>query len=77
MDTVENGRARLRFTTVPGRSYTVKSSTNLNDWSPQAFALTAVGDGNQLTYAGQSVTLVEVWAPLPIGGTAFFKLYAE
>jgi len=74
---VENGRARLRFTTVPGRTYTVKASTNLNDWSPQAFALTAAGDGNQLTYAGQSVTLVEVWAPLPVGGTAFFKLYAE
>ena len=74
---VENGRARLRFTTVPGRTYTVKSSTNLNEWSPQAFALTAAGDGNQLTFAGQSVTLVEVWAPLPVGGTAFFKLYAE
>jgi len=74
---VENGRARLRFTTVPGRVYTLRSSANLNEWSPQVFALSVAGDGNQRSYSGREVTLVEVWAPLPIGGTGFFKLYVE
>lgn len=74
---VENGRARLRLTTVPGRVYTLRSSTNLNDWSPQVFALSAAGETNQVSYSGREVTVVEVWAALPVGGTAFFKLYAE
>jgi len=74
---VENSRARLRFTTVPGRVYTLRSSTNLNDWSPQTFALSAAGDVNQPSHSGREVTVLEVWAPLPVGGTAFFKLYAE
>ena len=74
---VENGRARLRFASVPGRVYTLRSSANLNDWTPQVFALSVAGDGNQLSYSGREVTLVEVWAPLPVGGTGFFKLYVE
>ncbi len=74
---VENGRARLRFTTVPGRVYTLRSSANLNEWSPQTFALAAAGDVNQPSYSGREVTVLEVWVPLPVGGTAFFKLYAE
>ena len=74
---VENSRARLRFTTVPGRVYTLRSSTNLNEWSPQTFALSAAGDVNQPSYSGREVTVFEVWVPLPVGGTAFFRLYAE
>ena len=74
---VENSRARLRFTTVPGRVYTLRSSTNLNEWSPQTFALSAAGDVNQPSYSGREVTVIEVWVPLPVGGTAFFRLYAE
>lgn len=74
---VENGRARLRFTTVPGRTYTVRSSTNLNDWNVQSFALAAAGEVNQSAYSGREVTSMEIWAPLPSEGTAFFRLYAE
>jgi hypothetical protein len=74
---VENSRARLRFTTVPGRVYTLRSSTNLNEWSPQPFALSAAADVNQPSYSGREVTVLEVWVPLPVGGTAFFRLYAE
>ena len=74
---VENSRARLRFTTVPGRVYTLRSSTNLNEWSPQTFALSAAGEVNQPSYSGREVTVFEVWVPLPVGGTAFFRLYAE
>ena len=74
---VENGRARLRFTTVPGRVYRLRSSANLNEWSPQTFALSAAGEVNQPSYSGREVTVLEVWVPLPVGGTAFFRLYAE
>ncbi|MEI6464532.1 MAG: hypothetical protein WCQ89_07385 [Verrucomicrobiota bacterium] len=74
---VESGRARLRFATVPGRVYTVRSSTNLKDWTSQAFALSAAGGVDQTAYSGRQVTVVEIWAPLPAGGTGFFRLYAE
>ncbi len=75
--TVENGRACLRFASVPGRVYSIRASTNLNDWSPQAFALSPAGEANQTTFAGSTVTVVEIWAPLPVGGTGFFRLYAN
>ena len=37
----------------------------------------AAGDVNQPSYSGREVTVFEVWVPLPVGGTAFFRLYAE
>jgi hypothetical protein len=74
---VENGRARLRFTVTPNRTYTVKFSTDLMEWSPQVFALSATGATVEAAVVGREVTRVEVWAPLPAAGTAFFRLFMQ
>ena len=74
---VENGRARLRFATIPGRVYTIRSSTELNTWTAQDFALSAAASGLQGSFTGTDITLVDVWAPLPPGGSAFYRIYAK
>lgn len=74
---VENGRARLRFATIPGRVYTIRSSTELITWTAQNFALSASAPGLQGSFSGTDITLVDVWAPLPPGGSAFYRIYAK
>jgi len=74
---VENGRARLRFATIPGRTYSIKSSTDLNSWSDQEFSLGPSASAVQVSFVGSDITLVDVWAPLPPGGSAFYRIYAK
>jgi hypothetical protein len=74
---VENGLARLRFSTVPGRTYSVRSSTDLNAWADQPIKVDPTSTATQTTFVGKDITVVEVWAPLPSGGTAFYRLYAQ
>ncbi len=74
---VENDRARLRFATIPGRVYTIKSSTELNTWTAQDFAPSASASGLQGSFTGTDITLVDVWAPLPPAGSAFYRIYAK
>jgi len=74
---VENGRARLRFATIPGRTYSIKSSTDLNSWNSQEFSLGPASSSLQSSVTGSDITLVDVWAPLPPGGSAFYRIYAK
>jgi hypothetical protein len=74
---VESGMARLRFSTVPGRTYSVRSSTDLNAWAEQPIKVDPTSTATQTTFVGRDITVVEVWAPLPPGGTAFYRLYAQ
>ncbi|MFM8334006.1 MAG: hypothetical protein ACKODK_00460, partial [Opitutaceae bacterium] len=41
------------------------------------FALSASGSGLQGSFTGTDITLVDVWAPLPPGGSAFYRIYAK
>jgi len=74
---VENGRARLRFATIPGRTYSIKSSTDLNSWSDQEFSLGPSASAVQVSFVGSDITLVDVWAQLPPAGSAFYRIYAK
>lgn len=74
---VENGRARLRFATIPGRTYSIKSSTDLNSWSDQEFSLGPSAAAVQASFVGSDITLVDVWAQLPPAGSAFYRIYAK
>ena len=74
---VENGRARLRFATIPGRTYSIRSSTDLNSWGEQPFSLGPSASAVQASFVGSDITLVDVWAPLPPGGSAFYRIYAK
>jgi len=74
---VSGGRARLRFGATVGRTYTIRTSTDLSTWTPTSFSLTVSGEFNLTSYSSREVTAVEAWVSLPPGGSAFYRLYVE
>lgn len=72
-----NGWGHLRFAITVGRTYTIKASTDLTTWQPQTFAVGTATATPVAALAGTEITLVDVWVPLPTGGTAFYRLYAQ
>jgi hypothetical protein len=72
-----NGYARLRFATIAGRTYTVRASTDLKTWTAQTFATGAASATPVASFRASDITLLDVWVPLPAGGTAFYRLYAD
>lgn len=74
---VANGYARLRFSTVAGRSYTIKSSADLQAWSVQEFSIGMPAGTGMTSHRATEITQIDVWVALPPGGTAFYRLYAE
>ena len=74
---VVDNRAHLRFSVVTGRTYGVKSSTDLQSWAAQSFSIGAAAAAEVMSFRATEITLLDVWIPLPPGGTAFYRLYAE
>lgn len=74
---VVNGYAHLRFSVVTGRTYTIKSSTDMQAWTAQTFAVGSAAATAVASLAATEITVKDVWVPLPPGGTAFYRLYAQ
>ncbi len=74
---VVNGRAHLKFAVTSGRTYTIKSSTDFQSWTAQAFSVGTAATTPVASFRGIEITLLDVWIPLPAGGKAFYRLYAE
>ncbi|MCX6942446.1 MAG: hypothetical protein NTX09_17230, partial [Verrucomicrobia bacterium] len=72
-----NGFAHLRFAVALGRTYTIKASSDLTTWAAQSFALGTAAGAPVTTFAATTITVQDVWVPLPPGGTAFYRLYAQ
>jgi hypothetical protein len=72
-----NGFAHLRFAVGLGRTYTIKASTDLQIWQDQSFAVGSAGGALVPAFAATTITVNDVWVPLPPGGTAFYRLYAR
>lgn len=71
------GRARLRFSVVTGRTYTIRGSSDLQVWAPQSFSLGTTSAAAVTSFRATEITIVDAWVTLPPGGTAFYRLYAE
>ena len=74
---VVDGQAHLRFSVVAGRTYSVRSSTDLQAWSAQSFSIATAAASPVNSFRATDITLLDVWVPLPPGGTAFYRLYAQ
>ncbi len=74
---VVDQRAHLRFSVVTGRNYVVKGSTDFQSWVAQSFTIGATSTAAMTSFRATEITLLDVWIPLPPGGTAFYRLYAE
>jgi hypothetical protein len=72
-----NGFAHLRFAVALGRTYTIKTSSDLTTWAAQSFALGTAAGAPVTTFAATTITVQDIWVPLPPGGTAFYRLYAQ
>ena len=72
-----NGFAHLRFAVALGRTYTIKASSDLTTWADQSFALGTAAGAPVTTFAATTITVQDVWVPLPPGGTAFYRLYGQ
>ena len=72
-----NGFAHLRFAVALGRTYTIKTSSDLTTWAAQSFALGTAAGAPVTTFAATTITVQDVWVPLPPSGTAFYRLYAQ
>ncbi len=74
---VVDGHARLRFSVISGRSYTIRSSSDLQAWTPQPFSVGTATATPVNALSATDITSLDVWVPLPSGGTAFYRLYAQ
>ena len=73
---VKDGRARLRFPVVKGRTYHLKSSETLTNWKDEAIALTATGE-TQGHLRATATGMVDVYVPVAERSKNLFRLYAE
>lgn len=74
---VVNGFAHLRFSVVTGRAYSVKSSSDLQSWTPQSFSVGTADTAAVASLSATEITVKDAWVRLPPGGTAFYRLYAQ
>jgi hypothetical protein len=72
-----SGYAHLRFAVVAGRTYSIRGSSDLQSWVPQAFSVGTAGTSAVNSFAATSITVLDVWVSLPPGGTAFYRLYVQ
>lgn len=73
---VKNGRARLQFVTVAGRTYHLKSSLDLITWTEEPLAITATG-GTAPWHRATDTVLIDVFVPVNDRPKLNFRLYAE
>lgn len=73
---VSGGRARLRFAAVKGRTYHIRSSSDLKGWREEGFALEAAAPVQRYLIAADT-RLMDVFVPLGPGAGRSFRLHAE
>lgn len=74
---IEDGLAQMQFLAIPGRTYSIAFSTDLEIYTPQVFSLLPSGTDATLFFKTDEVRTVDVY--VPVGGTpnAFFKLFVQ
>jgi hypothetical protein len=73
---IKDGKACLEFTTVAGRTYKVKSSPNLSNWTDEPIAVSPTV-ATQAYLRATDTTPVEVFVPINGRPNLYFRLYAE
>jgi hypothetical protein len=73
---IKNGRARLQFAAVKGRTYYIKSASDLKTWKDEPIALTTTAEVQPYLRADSS-GMVDVYIPVAERGKNLFQLYAE
>jgi hypothetical protein len=75
---MSNGVAHLQFLTARGRTYTIKSSTDLKTWVDQSISTESSGANANPYFIATDSDYVDFYAPgLAAQPARFFKLYVE
>lgn len=73
---LKDGQAHLRFAVVSGRTYTIKSSTDLTTWRTVDYAMQPGGATVPFSRA-RDTTIVNAYVPVGGATSMSFRLYAE
>jgi hypothetical protein len=73
------GSAVLAFTTMTGRSYTVSGSADLQNWTPLAFTIPALGTSPSTAYYAPSIQPLQIQTLQPTNSPTvqFFRLQLQ
>lgn len=75
---VRDGRARLRFLAVKGRSYRLSAGVSGEDFSFAAFSLDPAGENEILVYRADTIRFRDIYVPAEAsGGRQLFRLHVE
>jgi hypothetical protein len=74
---VKDGQARMRFLAVKGRSYTLKSSTDLKTFINEPFSLNADGGDERGTYLAQQIRYQDIYVPADQIANQTFRLHVQ
>ena len=73
---IKDGKVRLQFTTVAGRTYRIKSSADLRTWADEPFATSSTSAAGSYLRADDT-GLIDVFIPTNARAKLSFRLYAE
>jgi hypothetical protein len=74
---IANGFAHMRFLGVTNRTYRVRSSTELGAFSVQPFSTEASGSDPRPYHRAAEVRMIDVYIPVGLAPSGFFRPYAE
>lgn len=74
---LKDGVAHLRFLAIPSRSYSISSSSNMNESIPQSFSLAATGTNPGISYRSDDIRTVDVYVPTSGRGNLFYMLQVK
>ena len=74
---VKDGMARMRFLAVKGRSYTLKSSTDLKTFVEEPFSLEADSAETQTAHLAQQIRYQDIYVPADQIANQTFRLHVQ
>jgi hypothetical protein len=74
---INEGMARLRFLAVKGRSYTIKSSSDLEDFEAVPFSLNETGDDEQLGIRAEAIRYQDIYISTELISKKIFRLHVQ
>ena len=74
---VSGGMAHMQFVCVSGRTYKIRSSSNLTIWNPTTFAQGTPAGAQLDKLRADETTILDIYAPIGSATVLSFRLYAE
>ncbi len=74
---LRDGIAHLRFLAIPNRSYSIRSSLDMTEYTAQSFSLATTGANPGIAYRSDDIGTVDIYVPAGGGGDRFYMLQVQ